>query len=309
MQNESFASSTWQALSDEFAGTVERAGRAVVAVHARRRIPASGVHWRPGIVVTADHAIQRREDIAVTLADGQTVAATLAGRDPRTDLAILRVDNASIPTAEIGDVTTLKPGHLVLAAARTNEGTTRACLAMIAVVGPAWHTWSRGVLDHTLRLDRGLHPNFSGGPALDSSGRVLGISTSRLSSYAAVLIPPSTVERVVAELDKKGRIGRGYLGVSMQPVRLPRKLREPLGLTAKTAVMVVSIEPESPAEKAGVLLGDVLVGLDGATIEDIEQVHDYLTAEHIGKPVTASIIRGGNLVQVVIQIEERPAAH
>jgi len=309
MQHESSVSGTWRALSSEFAGAIEKAGRAVVAVHGRRRIPSSGVHWRPGILVTADHALERDEEITVTLPDGGNAAAVLAGRDPGTDLAVLKIEGLGLPAAEIGDITALKPGHWVLAAGRTTEGGARASVAMVAVVGPAWRTWRGGLLDHTVRLDRNLHPNFSGGPILDEQGRLLGINTSALSRYAAVVVPAATVERVTAELEKKGYIGRGYLGVGMQPVRLPRKLRESLKLAGETGIMVVAVEPHSPAEQAGVMLGDVLVALETSPIRDIDDVQTYLAGEHIGKPVKASIIRGGNLENAVITVGERPAGN
>ena len=307
MQHESSVSGTWRALSNESASAIEKAACAVVAVHARRRIPSSGVHWRPGIVVTADHTLERDEEITVTLPDRSTAAATLAGRDPSTDLAILKLEGPDLPVAEIGDIMALKVGHWVLAAGRTSEGGSRASLALVGVVGPAWRTWRGGLLDHTVRLDRNLHPNFSGGPALDDRGRVLGVNTSALSRYAAVVIPASTVERVATELEKKGHIGRGYLGVGMQPVRLPRKLRESLTLPSEAGIMVVAVEPESPAERAGVTLGDVLVALDASPMRDLDDVQAYLAGERIGKPVKASIIRGGALAEVVIAVGERPA--
>ena len=308
MLHESSVSSTWRALSHESASVIEKAGSAVLAVHARRRIPASGVHWRPGIVVTASHVLERDEEITVTLPGGRTAGATLAGRDPSTDLAILKIEDSKLPVAELGDITTLKVGHWVLAAGRTSEGGSRASLALVGVVGPAWRTWSGGLLDHTVRLDRNLHPNFSGGPALDDQGRMLGINTSALSRYAAVVIPASTVKRVAAELEQKGHIGRGYLGLGMQPVRLPRKLRESLKLSTETGIMIMRVEPEGPAERAGVMLGDVLVALDASPVHDIDDVQSYLSGEQIGKPVKASIIRGGTLVELVVAVSERPAA-
>ncbi len=131
MQHESSVSGTWRALSNESASAIEKAGRAVVAVHARRRIPASGVHWRPGIVVTADHTLERDEEITITLPDGRTAAATLAGRDPTTDLAILKLEGLDLQVAEIGDIAALKVGHWVLAAGRTSEGGSRASLALV----------------------------------------------------------------------------------------------------------------------------------------------------------------------------------
>ena len=306
MQHQSSTSGMWRAFSNETASILERAGRTVVAVHARRRIPSSGVHWRPGIVVTADHAIERDEEIGVTLPDGSSSMADLAGRDPGTDLAILKVENLEIPQAERGDIGDLRVGHIILAAGRTTEGGLRASMALAGVVGPTWRTWRGGMVDYTVRLDRLLHPNFSGGPALDDQGRVLGINTAGLSRYATVVIPASTVDRVSAELERSGHIGRGYFGMGMQPVRLTLKLRDSLSLPGEIGLMVVAVYPDSPAEKAGVTLGDILVSLNANPIKDFNDVQDFLAAGHVGNPVKAAFIRGVNLTNMVITVGERP---
>lgn len=302
-------SNTWRTLSNEAASAIEKASRSVVAVHGRRRIPSSGVHWREGIVVTANHALERDEEISVTLPGGSTVAATVAGRDPSTDIAILKISAQNLPLVERGDAAALIPGHMVLAAGRTAEGTPRASLAMVAVTGPAWRAWTGGAIDLTLRLDRNLHPNLTGGPLVDSEGRVLGINTPSLSRFAATVIPASTIDRVVAELEKRGHIGRGYLGVGMQPVALPQKLRDSLNLTSEVGLMIVTVEPEGPAEKAGVLIGDILVALDGKPLTDTQDLAAHLAGEQIGKTVKASLIRGGALVDLAITVAERPANH
>jgi len=309
MPQETSVSNTWRALSSEFANSIDRAGRSVVAVHARRRIPSSGVHWRAGIIVTADHTIERDEDITVTLPDGRNVPATLAGRDPTADVAILKIDAGTLAIAEKSDAAALKAGNLLLAAGRTAEGATRASSALVSVTGPALRTWQGGQLDLTVRLDRRLHPNLSGGPALDDQGRAYGINTSGLSRLASLVIPASTVDRVSAELEKKGHMGRAYLGVGMQPVRLSEKLREALKVPNEIGIMVAGVEPEGPAEKAGVMLGDVLVALDGKTLNNLRSVQNFLIGAQIGKPVKAAIIRGGALIEVVITIGERPAAN
>jgi S1-C subfamily serine protease len=319
MQQESTSTGTtgstggWASLSREFAGVVEKVGGAVVAVHGRRRIPSSGLHWRAGIVVTSDQALQRDEDITITLPDGRSVAATLAGRDPSTDLAILKLEGSQSESSKLGlpevaDLSTLKVGHPVLVAGRTSEGGVRATLALVGVVGPAWRTWRGGTLDGTVRLDRNLHPNFAGGPVIDHQGRVLGISTPALSRYGAVVIPAATLERVTSELGKKGHVGRGYLGIGMVPVRLPRKLRDAAKLANEVGLMVVGVEPDSPAEQTGVTLGDVLVALDASPLRDTDDLQAHLTAERIGKAVKASIIRGGALTEAIITVGERPSA-
>jgi S1-C subfamily serine protease len=308
MQQEASVSGAWRALSNEAASAVEKAARSVVAIHGRRRIPSSGVLWREGIVVTANHALERDDEITVTLPDAGTVAATLAGRDPGTDLAILKTSAAGFAVAERGNTGELKPGHLLLAAGRTAEGSSRASLAMVAVTGPAWRAWTGGTIDLTLRLDRNLHPNLSGGPVLDSAGGVLGIVTPALSRFSATVIPVSTVDRVSAELEKRGHIGRGYLGVGMQPVALPEKLRESLKLSNEVGVMIVTVEPGGPAEKAGVLIGDILVALEGKPLTGTESLAAHLSGEQVGKAVKASLIRGGTLTELAITVAERPVA-
>ena len=304
MEPKSSAASAWQALSHDLSGAVEKAGRAVVAINARRRIPSSGVVWRPGAIITANHTLEY-EEIGVTLPDSRTAPASLAGRDPSTDLAVLRLEGVDLPAAEAGDLASVKVGHVVLAVARTFEGGERAALATIGVLGAAWRTWRGGLLDRTVRLDRNLHPNFSGGPVVDDQGRVLGIGTSALSRYSAVVIPASTINRVMDELLTRGHIARGFLGLGMHPLRLPSQLRKSLNLSAESGIMVVAVEPESPAEKAGVMIGDILVALDGTPVRDTDDVQSYLGGERIGKPVSASIIRGGSLKQLPIVVGER----
>src|SRR6059058_2156033 len=164
-----------QSLSTELADAVESAGRAVVAIHARRRIPASGVHWRPGVVVATHHTINRDDNITVTLPDGRTVPATLAGRDPGTDLAVLKVQGAEWPAAEIGDAAALKVGHVVLAVARPGEHGLSASVGVVSYLGEAWRTWRGGQIDRFVRPDLTLYPGFSGGPLADVQGRVIDV--------------------------------------------------------------------------------------------------------------------------------------
>jgi serine protease Do len=237
------------------------------------------------------------------------VPASLAGRDSTTDIAILKIDPGNLAVAEKSSAATLKTGNLLLAAGRTAEGAVRAASALVGVTGPALRTWQGGQLDLTLRLDRRLHPNLSGGPAVDDQGRAYGINTSGLSRLASVVIPASTVDRVSAELEKKGHMGRAYLGVGMQPVRLSAKLRETLKISNEIGVMIAGVEPDGPCEKAGVMLGDVLVALDGKPLNNLRSVQSFLIGAEIGKTVKASLIRGGALTEVAITIGERPATN
>lgn len=291
-----------QALSNDLAGAVERAGRATVAVHARRRLPSTGVHWRPGLVVTAEHTVQAEAGISITLPDGRAASAKLVGRDPGTDLAVLSVDAGDLATAEVGDAETLRVGHMVLA---LGHGPT-ASLGAISALGGPWNSIRGGQVDRLVRLDLTLYPGFSGGPLVDARGRVLGINTSGLSRVLRLCIPASTVTRVADELARTGRVARGYLGLGMQPVRLPEALRQRLGLSGDNGLIVVSVEPDGPAAAAGILLGDVLVALDGARLSGVDDVQTALARLRVGAGAALSIVRAGAAVEVRLTVGERP---
>jgi S1-C subfamily serine protease len=294
-----------ESLSNDLAGAVERAGQSVVAIHARRRIPASGIHWRPGVIVAAHHTIQRDEDITISLADGSSVAATMTGRDPTTDLAVLKVDEAKVPVASFADDSGVRVGALVLALGRPGHAVT-ASLGVISTVGGEWRTWHGGTIDRFVRLDISIYDGFSGGPLIDASGRVLGLNTSGLSRGAALAIPVSTVNRVVDQLVKSGRVARGYLGLGMQAVRLPAALVERLSLPNDIGLMVVSAEPGGPGDKAGILIGDVLIAVADKPVADPAEVLALLGGDQIGKTLATRIIRAGEPKTLSITIGERP---
>ncbi|MDE3181639.1 MAG: trypsin-like peptidase domain-containing protein [Acidobacteriota bacterium] len=294
-----------QALSQNLAEVAERAGRSVVAIDARRRIPSSGVVWAKGVVVSADHTIRREEEITVTAHDGRKTPATLAGRDPTTDLAVLKAENLDLPAAGIAGTDTLKAGNLAIAIGRA--GHFGASMGVIASLGEAWRTWQGGKIDRLIRPDISIFDGFSGGPLVDVQGRVLGINTSGLSRRSAITIPSETVQRVVAELLEKGRIARAYIGAGLQPVDLPEILRNSLKLSGTGGLVVMNTEPGGPAEKSGMLLGDVLVSLDGAQVGDFSEVQAKLTSGQVGKALRATVIRGGALAELTIVAGERPA--
>ncbi|HUJ21478.1 MAG TPA: trypsin-like peptidase domain-containing protein [Bryobacteraceae bacterium] len=288
---------TLSALSSELAGAVERGGQAVVAVHGRHHIPSSGVLWRPGIVVTAEHTLKRDEEITVALPDGRNAPATLAGRDPGTDLAVLKVDSGDAAVAKFGDTAALKTGHLVLALGRSSERGVTATLGVISGLSGPWKTWRAGHVDQLIRLDVSVYPGFSGGPLVNTDGRILGVNTSGLSRVMAVTIPVATASRVIQDLLEKGRVARGYLGLGMHPVNLP---------DGRAGVIVISVQPDGPAGKAGVLIGDVLLELNGAAVSDNDDVHVQLGPESVGKRMKARIVRGGSDASLEITVGERP---
>lgn len=298
------AASALLALSNDLAAAVEQAGSAVVAVNARQRICSSGVHWRPGIVVTADETIKRSEDITVTL-NGRTIPVTLVGRDPSTDIAVLRLPDVELPSAQIGEATSLKVGHLVLAVGRSEESGLNASMGAVSALGGAWRSTYGGLIDQLVLLDLTLYPSSEGGSVVDATGQVVGITVSG-PRRKVLAIPASTINRVVDQLLEKGRIARGYLGLGMQPVLLPESLKQTLNLPSQGGVIVVNVQPNGPADRAGMLIGDVIVALDNSPVNDTGDVQAILSTDRVGKTVSIQAIRGGTSIQLAITVGERP---
>jgi S1-C subfamily serine protease len=292
-------------LSNALAQATERAAANLVAVHADARGSASGVVWRPGIIVTAEHVLRRDEEIHATLPDGRVVSAALAGRDPSTDLAVLKSPEASAVVPSFGDVTQLKPGSLALVVGRTRASGPVAALGVVSLVTAERRTWTGAALAPYIRLDVGLQPTAIGGAVVDAQGRTVGIATPRFARFGAIAIPAPAVDRVIDTLLKKGHIPQGYLGVGLQPVRLPEALRQSLQRSEKTAAIVLEVEPESPAHKAGIVIGDILVALAGHPVARLEDVHSQLHGEAIGKPLVLKFVRGGAVQEVNIVVGER----
>ncbi|MEW6733966.1 MAG: trypsin-like peptidase domain-containing protein [Acidobacteriota bacterium] len=298
-------SKTLQALSNDLADTVARISQAVVAVHGRHRIPSSGVHWQPGVIVTAEHTVKREEDIFVTLPDNRTLPAQLAGRDASTDLAVLKLTGVELPVAEIGDSQALKVGHLMLAVGRAGENGATASLGVISALSGSWRTWSGGKIDQFVRLDMTSYPGFSGSALVNAQGQIVGINTFGPRSMVLAL-PASTVKRIVTQLLEKGRIARGYLGLGLQAVQLPDSLVTKLNLSGRGGVIVVTVKSSGPAEKAGVLIGDILIDIDGKLVNDTNDIQSALEPGQVGKALKTKIVRGGNLLELEIIVGELP---
>jgi S1-C subfamily serine protease len=293
-------------LSNALVRETDRAAASVVAVHTEARGSSSGVVWRTGIIVTAEHALRRDEEIQVTLPDGRAVPATLAGRDASTDLAVLKCAEATSPVSETSDVSTIKPGSLALVVGRTRASGPVAALGTVSLVAPERRSWIGAPLSPYVRLDVGLQPTAVGGAVIDAYGRAIGMATPRFARFGAIAVPASTLNRVVDALLKAGHIPHGYLGVGLHPIRLPEALRQTLQRNEKTAAMVVEVEPDSPAHKAGLMIGDLLISFGAHSITRVEDVHAQLAAEAIGKPVVVKLVRGGAAQEVSIVVGERP---
>jgi S1-C subfamily serine protease len=284
-------------LSNQLADVVATAGASLVAVHARPRLPSTGVHWKDGVIVTTEGTVRQEEDITLTLPDGRRIAATLAGRDRGTDLAVLRIPPGSLPVAELGDPATLRAGNLVLALARLDEGGARAAFGAVSATGGKWRCWKGGEIDRWLQSDLTIYPGFGGGPLVDAVGRVHGLNSGGLSRPLATTIPVETVNRVTTQLLDRGYVARGWIGAAMQPVRSD----EGGGL------MLLSIEKGGPAAKAGLLLGDVIVAVDGDKLQSFEQLLDMVSGDTVGKRMRVDVLRAGERRAVDLVIGERPS--
>jgi S1-C subfamily serine protease len=293
-------------LSNSLADIVAEAGTAIVAIDTGKRVSPSGIHWRKGAIVTSDESLSSHDDLMIVSANGNRLPITLLGRDPSTDIAVFTLANADdLPIATIGDTVSLKVGHLVLGLARSPEGDVRASLGTVSILGSSWQSMSGGTIDRYIRPDLTLYRGFAGGALVDAVGRVVGMNTMGKRG-TALTIPAETIDRVVGQLVAKGRIARGYLGVGMQPVRLSPQLSLALNLTVPTGVILVNIEPQSPAEIGGLLLGDILISWDSTPLADPGDVRALLNrGDRVGQQVKMVAIRGGVLVELSIEIGER----
>lgn len=291
-------------LSGRLASVVERAAPAVVRVEGRRRAASSGVVFGGDSVVTAHHCLEWDDGIRVGLAGGPSVPATLVGRDPTTDLALLRVQASGLVPAGWAGSEDVKVGHLVLGLSRPDGG-VRAGLGVVSATGDAWRTPAGGRVDRYLETDLALHPGFSGGLVVDVAGRALGIKTAGLFRGAALVIPAPTVRRVAEALVAHGHVRRGFLGVGTMPVRLGADQEKAVG--QPTALLVTSVQPDTAAARAGVLLGDVLLALDGHALHRPGDLFARLDEEAIGRDVTLRLMRGGEVRDLGARIGARDA--
>ena len=293
-------------LSNALAQATDHAAAGVVAIHTERRGSSSGVVWRRGVIVTSEHALRRDEEIQVTLPNGRVVSATLAGRDPSTDIAVLKCAEADNAVPDFGDVATLKPGSLALVVGRTRASGPVAALGVVSLVAPDRRTWSGASLAPYIRLDVGLQPTAIGGAVIDAHGAAVGVATPRFTRFGAIAVPASAINKITDTLLKKGHIPRGYLGVGLQPVSLPGALRETLQRNEQTAAIVLEVHPGGPADKAGIVIGDILVAIGGHPITRLEDVQSVLAGDAIGKSLSLQIVRGGSVQERTIVVGERP---
>lgn len=334
-------SETLKQLSEGLADTVAAAAQGIVRVEGRRRLPATGIVWTENVIVTAHHVIERGENIKIGLQGGGTIEASLIGRDPNTDIAVLKANTGSIALNYSAEG--LRVGHLVLALGRPGAD-VQATLGVVSAIGAnepedeasdwgkrmnermqrraekmaerAARRWgaeapsfsfsvgASGVrTEGAIQTDVVMYPGFSGGPLVDAAGIVRGMNTSAISRGASLTVPVATIERVVNTLVQHGRMRRGFLGIGAQPVRLQEAIAAEVG--QETGLLLSAVEAGSPAEASGLYVGDIVVALDGQATRQLDELLALLNGDRVGTSVPMHIVRAGKLQQIEVTIGEK----
>ena len=292
------------AFSDHAAELVERVAGSIVAVDGGGGWPSSGIHWRSGVIVTAEEVLERDENIKLTLPGGRIADASLAGRDPTTDVAALRFQPDRLPVATTAGAS-LRAGHVVVAVGN-HDGAPLAALGIVALAGGAWHSVRGGTIDRLIRLDLALSPAAEGGALVDLQGRIIGMTVLG-PRRRALSIPSSTIDRTVDQLLARGHVFRGYLGASLQSVKR-ESTNGSQASAGQRGVLVVSIDPNGPSARAGILVGDIVTAWNGQPIAGVREIMRLLGPESIGSTVDLGLIRGGTPTALQVVIGERPVA-
>ena len=291
-------------LSETLASITDAASKYVVAVRSGARFGASGVVWQEGVAVTTLSTLRGEENPRLTLPGNNDVAATVAGHDPGTDVAVLRFEGESGAREEFA--TDPKPGQLALAVGRSENTGPNVALGLVSAIGKPWQTWQGGKLDRYIRLDINLYAGGSGAAVVDTQGKLIGIGSGVLSRIAPLAIPSSTVDRVVRELLLRGRVSRAWLGVAVQTVVIPSTLAEAAN-SPSHGLIVLSADPETPAGKAGIFVGDILLNIGGTAVSDPMDLRVALASHAAGENVAVSLVRGGEPKQIEVTLGERAA--
>ncbi len=286
-------------LSKEIEALVEKASQSVVRVDARRGRAGTGIVWDSGLVLTANHVVEQEEDIEVVV-DGKSAKASLVGRDPATDLALLKVDGLSAPAMPRAKVSDLKPGQIVLAIGR--PGSLKATFGTISAVSSSWRGWRGSEIEHLIQTNAPLYPGFSGGPLVDAEGRAVGMNSWVFGRGDGRAIAMDVAERVVESLRADGRIKRPYLGIGTQQVPLPDAVKA--RVNQDSGLLIVAIEPQSPADRAGLMQGDTMVALNGTVTNNLEDLYAGLRKIKVGATQTVKVVRAGEVKEIAVTVGE-----
>jgi len=311
------------AYSAAVAGAVERVGRAVVSVEVRhpvrrrgrpeRELPGHGsgfVFTPDGFILTNSHVVHGATHVAVRLPDGRELPADLIGDDPDTDLAVVRVGGDPPTAAPLGDSASLRVGQLVIAIGNPLGFQSTVTAGVVSALGRSFRSVSGRLIDDVIQTDAALNPGNSGGPLVDSRGRVIGVNTAVILPAQGICfaVAINTAKFVAGQLIAHGRIRRGRIGVAGQHVPLLRLAVRAHGLEAKSGVLVTGVEAGSPAERAGLKQGDIIVGFAGQVVGGIDDLHRLLATDRIGTPAVVALLRGADKLELSIVPEDSPAS-
>ncbi|HUH98183.1 MAG TPA: trypsin-like peptidase domain-containing protein [Anaerolineales bacterium] len=290
--------------SNDLVAAVERGSAGTLLVDARNRYPASGIAYEADLVLTADHVITRDENLRVARADNKSFSATVAGRDPNSDLALLRLSEKALTPARVAGAAP-KVGQLVLALGRPSREGVQASWGIVTAIGGPARTGRGGLLEEYIQTETTSYPGFSGGPLVNTSGEVLGLNTSGLTRGMALTIPSAFAWRIAEALAKHGSVKRGYLGVRTQGVDLPESGRTALGRDQTQGLLVMWLEETGPAEKSGMFVGDIIVAVGGQAVGDPDDLFAALNRDVVGKTIAVEILRGGKRETLQPTVGER----
>jgi len=298
------SAAVWSGLSKSISETIEAVQDSIVTVHGGGRSTSSGVVWRPGIVVTVRQGLRRSDSLQVAQG-GEPFAATLAGADAGTDLAVLRIDAGATKPATTTNAQSLRAGELVLAVGRSSLGDISASAGIVARLGSAWRTWRGGQMDRLIRPDLQLYVGQSGSALVNEGRQVLGINSSALARNAVITVPAATIDRVVDAILERGHVPRPFLGAAMQAVPVPEAQRAHFGEGVVEALLVLHVEPNAPAASGGILVGDLLLSVDGHAVHNIHEVQHRLSGLKVGDPVVIGVVRGGVKMDLKVILADR----
>lgn len=301
MSDTSNAAELLGAISDQMADAVARAGAGLVQVRGRARGPATGIVHSDGHILTADHVLERDDDLSVVTADGRELPAQLVGRDGASDLALLRVAGLGMAPAAFVEAPA-RVGQIVLAVGMPGSS-PMASLGIVSAAGGPLRSRRGAVLEQYIQTDAIPYPGFSGGALVDAHGAVVAVLTTGLAGGVALGVPAALALRIAGTLAAGGKVKRGFLGISSQPVEIPAAQRA--GLAQERGLLVVRVEPGSPAERGGLMMGDLLTAFDGQTLTDTDELQALLVGERVGKAVPVQVIRGGALTTLQVTVGQR----
>jgi S1-C subfamily serine protease len=295
-------SNPFSQFSEGLTAAVETAGRSIVTVDARKRYPASGIAYAEDLVLTADHVVTREDDIKVNL-PGLNWKASIVGRDPGSDLIVLQLPEKVLKPAKTSE--NVKVGQLVLALGRPRAEIVNASWGIVSGISGPTRTFRGGMLDEYILSETTPYPGFSGGPLVNTEGEVLGLNTSGLTRGSSLTIPVKAAWRIAQELVTHGSVKRGYLGIRTQPVEIPEAARNALNRDQTHGLLVLWLEEGGPAASGGLLIGDILVGINGQAVSDPDELFSALNTDTVGKAVPVEVLRGGRPETVNVTVGER----